>query len=316
MGKAGEPRQVERKIYFYRADAGSDAGGAPVGLDLADTLQKVEAVPFAADSKRYWLQRGGDAIGLWMPSSSHTYDRFVLAAVRRSSFPQSELNGTLADLDLGAGAGLHEPIHVRLYPDNLVGIEFNFHGPRPSRLPLYLQHVIPGAPKFMLEALLRKDAEDQLLHQSEMRLLDLHLRPSYIAEVRKASKSLGEAFEAMTKVSKAEVIGITLRPEPNKRTPLGNRVLKGTRKLAGRSDLSENVVKFKAKGINDLTGKVETINLLDDQLVSHKKIVTLGPNSRAVDSTAAFDAIDAAYETLKPQLLEASGISAAQDDGS
>lgn len=306
MTKSGTPRLIERRIYFYRADAGADAGGAPIPLDLTSTLQAVESVPFSSSSKRYWPQRGGDAIGLW--TSGQVYDRFVLAAVRRSSLPQSELNGTLADLNLGAGAGLHEPSHVRVYPDNLFGIEFNFYGPRPSRLPLYLKHVVPGAPDFVLESLLRHDAQDQLEHHNEMRLLELHIRPSYSSQVAEADESLGAAFKALGKVSKAEVLGLTLRPEPNKRSSLGKKALKAARKLARKQDLVENVIKFKAKGVNDLTGRVETINLLEDQLVSRKKIVTLGSNSRAVSSAAAFEAIDQAYEELKPQLLAAAGV--------
>lgn len=288
----------------------------PVKLDLTNTLQKVSNVPFAANSRRYWPQRGGDAIGLWDVLTATAHDRFILVAVRRSSLPQSEHNGNLADLNLGVGAGLHEPIHVKLFPDNLFGIEFNFYGPRPSRIPLYMKHVIPDSQDFVLEALLRKDAQDQLQHQSEMRLLDLHLRPSYVTQVQEASKSLGEAFDAMRKLSKAEVLGLTLRPEPNKRSILGEGILKAARRLARRDDLSENVMKFKAKGLNELTGRVEMVNLLEDQLVSHTNIVTLGPRSRAVDSSAASDAIDAAFDKLRPELLVAAGISSSASDGS
>lgn len=314
MAKTGGPREVERRIYFYRADAGADTSGAPVPLDLSQVLQKVQETPFTAGSARYWDQRGGDAIGLWTaPSSSH--DRFVLAAVRRSNLPQSELNGTLTALPLGAGAGLHEPIHIRVFPDNIFGIEFNFYGPRPSRLPLYLRHVVSSSPDFTLEALLRQDTQDQLSHQRELRLLDLQVRPSYAAQIRQAHKGLGNALEEMGKASKAQIVGLTLRPEPHGRTSLGSKMLKGVKKLAKLNDLPENVLKFKAKGVNDLTGRVETINLLEDQLVSTRKVVTLGPKSRAVDPDAAFGAIDMAYDELRPQLLVAAGISVASPHG-
>lgn len=315
MPKTGGPRTVERRIYFYRADAGADISGTPVPIDLTRVLQEVDQTPFAAESNRYWAQRGGDAIGLWTSNTGDAHDRFVLAAVRRSNLPQSELNGILADLPLGAGAGLHEPIHIRVFPDNIFGIEFNFYGPRPSRLPLYLRHVVSSAPQFTLEALLRQDAQDQLEDQRELRLLDLHVRPAYAAQVATANKKLGRAVSELGRASRAEVVGVTLKPEPNGRTALGPKLLKGVKKLTTLPNLTENVLKFKAKGVNDLTGRVDTINLLEDQLVSTRKIVTLGPNSRAVDPVAAYDAIEQSYDELKPQLLQAAGISVAMADG-
>lgn len=311
MPKTGGPRTVERRIYFYRADSGADVGGTPNPLDLSRVLQEVDQTPFDTDSRRYWDQRGGDAIGLWTSPSATTHDRFVLAAVRRTNLPQSELNGVLADLPLGVGAGLHEPIHIRVFPDNIFGIEFNFYGPRPSRLPLYLRHVVPAAPQFTLEALLRRDAQDQLEHQRELRLLDLHVRPAYAAQVGTASKKLGKAITELGQASRAEVVGVTLKPEPNGRTSLGPKLLRNVKRITRLPDLPENVLRFKAKGLSDVTGRVETINLLEDQLVSTRKIVTLGPNSRAVDAVAAYDAIEQSYDELKPQLLQAAGISVA-----
>jgi hypothetical protein len=306
-----KPHEIERKIHFYRADAGADDSGAPVALDLEAIVAAVEQVPFGPESKRYWQQRGGDAIGLWTDSAGNL-DRFSLAAVRRSSLPQSELNGTLAALNLGAGAGLHEPIHIRVFQNNIVGVEFNFYGPRPSRLPLYLRHVVSSSPKFVLEALLNQDAQEKLSHYSELRMLEFYVRPSYAQEVREASKSFGKAIAALSETSKADVLGLILRPEPNQRHSLGGKALRAVQKLAGRSDLAENVLRFKAKGVNDQTGRVEVVDVLDDQLVSKQRIITVGATSRAVDPVAAYEAIGSAYQELRPQLLVAAGISIAE----
>ena len=308
----GKKRSVTRSIHFFRMDAGADASGKPVKIDLAAAVEEVSKLPFGPTSRRYWTQPSGDAIGLWVPSVT-AYDRFSLATIRRSSLPQSELNGTLSDLNLGAGAGLHEPVHMKVLPNNILGVEFNFYGPRPSRLPMYLEHAIASKNGFELEALLRQDAAAQLKNHSEIRVLDLYIRPSYVASVEEANKGLGKAFRAIEAASKAEVIGLTLRPEPYKRTALGAKMLKGVKRLAKRKDLNENVSTFKVKGFNQVEDRSELLDLLQDQLVAKKQILTLGDRSRAIDPGSAFDAIDEAYDELESQIEAAAGIGVKHD---
>ncbi|ALE91160.1 hypothetical protein AOC05_00270 [Arthrobacter alpinus] len=127
--------------------------------------------------------------------------------------------------------------------------------------------------------------------------------------MKKAGKSLGQAFDALEKVSNAQILGLTLHPEPHKRSSLGTKTLNVVRKLSRANNIAQNVTTFKVKAVNPLTDKVETINLLEDKLVSSQKVVTVGPNSRAVDSISAFAAIDSAYAALKSELLVAAGIS-------
>ncbi|MDF2506232.1 MAG: hypothetical protein K0Q52_91 [Microbacterium sp.] len=299
-------KQIERRIYFFRLDAGSNGDGTAKPVDLGPALEAIDDLPFTSESRRYWGQKGGDDIALWTHGKG---DRFSLAAVRRANLPRSESGGTLTDLALGAAAGLHEPIHVRIYGHNLLGVESNFYGPRISRLAPYLQHALgERAPQFAAEALLRQDSAERLNHVDELRVVELYLRPSYIDQVHRASKSLGNAFEAMNGLSKAEVLGLTLRPEPNQRTPLGSKILKGIKKVAGRADMPDNVHRFKAKGVTE-SGRVEAIDLLEDQLVTKRKIVTMGARSRAVDPQATFDAIDEAYGELESELIRATGLS-------
>lgn len=309
MASKAKPKTIERRIYFYRLDGGSSDDGAPVKVDLESALGEINTLPFSDDSKRYWAQRGGDAISLWTQEGET--DRFSLAAVRRANLPRSEINGNLADLQLSSNAGLHEPIHVRMFGDNILGVESNFYGPRISRLAPYLKHALGrNAPNFSPEALLRQDSADRLGHIEELRVVELYLRPSYISKVSQASKSLGDAFRAMDEVSRAAVIGLTLRPEPNQRAALGSKILKGLKKVASRSDVPDNVYRFKAKGVND-AGRIDQIDLLEDHLVSKKTILTVGARSRAVLADSAYEAIGEAYEELRDELLVAAGLGTA-----
>lgn len=312
MASSNNSNTVKRKIYFYRLHAGTSTDGTPKKVDLTDPIKQISKLSFDKDSKRYWMQPDGSIVGLWLPDNATSFNEFSLATVRHAGLPRKEFEGTLADIDLEEGAGLHEPTHIKLFSDNIVGVEFNFHGPRPSRLPFYLRHAYPDTQDFKIEALLNKDAAENLKKHREIRVLELQVRPSYVGKVREANKSLGAALGQLER-SGAEVIGITLRPEPRQRTPLKKNIFKGAKKLSRKNDLLENAIQFKVKAINDETGRVDDINLLDDKLVSTQNIKTFSKKSRAVDPAEAYAAIQTAYDTLKPKLLEAASISVPKD---
>ena len=63
----------------------------------------------------------------------------LFCQIRRTGLPQLEQAGTVSDLKIADNAGLVEAVHVVFFPDNIVGADFNFYGPRLSRLGYYLR---------------------------------------------------------------------------------------------------------------------------------------------------------------------------------
>lgn len=310
MASVGLAQTIDRKIHFFEVIPDPE----DAMIELPTLVSRVEELPWTTDSRRYWTQTSGDAIGLWTHGADMS--RFSLATVRRSSLPRAEQNGRLTDLVLAAGAGLHEPIHIRVFDSGLVGVEFNFYGPRPSRLPFYLNHALPGTPRFTLEPLLRRDIQQRLAQFNELRLFSLQVRRSYIARIAEQNQSLGAALNGIGEASGAEVVGVVLRPEKRGRTPLSIAWTRVTRRLAGLTDLREHALEFEVKGVNASTDKVETLDLLEDQLISDEAVLTLGATSRAVEPESAFAAIERAYQELEPELLTARSLppETAQDD--
>lgn len=306
---------LERSIYFYRIDAGS-IGGKPKALDLSPYVSQVRSLVFEQDSRRYWSQDGGDPIGLWTDDDSGLDDRFALATVRRSALPRAESNGSLSALRLGVGGGLHEPIHVRLFDHNIIGVEFNFYGPRITRLSDYLSHALDGGTaRFKLEALLKQDVLNNLNKQGQIRLLDLQIRSSYAAQLSEAAHGkLGAVLKQSSQLPGVPVVGVVLRPEPHKRDFLGKSVLESVKSIAGMPGIQTNAAKFLVKGENEETGDIDTLDLLQDKLVSRRSIVSIGRNSRAIDPHSAYEAIGDAYAELEEQLLTAAGASVTVDD--
>lgn len=309
--KKKKPPTVERSIYFYRADAGADASGKPKPLDLMPALAKVEGLNFDDTSGRYWPQTTGDDVALWVDDDDR---RFALATIRRVGLPRAEARGKLSSVPLAADQGLHEPIHMVRFDDNIIGVEFNFYGPRPSRLPFYLKHAIgDSAPEFTLEALLNQNVAAELSKQQELRLVDLQVRASFAKTLGDADgKGLASVLSTAAEASNAQVVGLTLRPEPRGRKPLTKKVQDFVSSMAQRDGIHENATRFVVKGVGP-DGNVTELDLLEDRLVSRKKMLTTGKSSRAVKESSAYAAIEEAYAELKDELKLAAGISFAPE---
>ena len=180
---------LERKIHFFRVDVGIDAGGAPVPLDIKPICDHLSGLAYE-EGQRYVDVGEGNVACAWVDRNTSPY-RLRLATIRRTSLPMVEDGGTLTALDLTTAQGLYEPVHICMFLNNIVGIEFNFYGPRPSRLPSYLANaateVCPA--NIQLHPLLRQDVTEQLDRINRLRLFDLAVRPSWVGTIRQANRS-------------------------------------------------------------------------------------------------------------------------------
>jgi len=198
---------------------------------------------------------------------------------------------------------------LQVFANNIIGVEFNFYGPRPSRLGWYIRRTIGnGAPRLALDPLLRQDVLAQLNKLEELRVLDLAIRPSYAATVREANRDLGAAFAAAARVGQSQVVRLVLSPEGNHKGFLSRTARAVTRALAARADIRENAETFKVRGLDEDTHKIDAVDVLKDQLVAHRSIVRLDERSRAINDQAAYMAINDAYVAMKDQLELAAAI--------
>lgn len=302
---------LERKIHFFRIDAGVNGGGQPLLFDPRPPLATIDALPFTNDRNgRYLTDDDGNAVGVW-PEVSAARVALKFCQVRRNGLPQVEQAGIVNDLNIAADAGLLEPVHVVFFDDNIAGADFNFYGPRISRLGYYLR-LKSGANGQILQflPLLRHDIAAQLNRLDEIKLFDLRIRAAYAATVRQADVSLGEAFEANARVlaGDAEDIQLVLRPGRNQRRGALQHLLQPMRNLIGRRDFRENAERFQVKGRLNDTGQTGTIDLLHDQLITTKQILRVGERSRAVQAESAYAAIEAAHAELRNELRLAAGL--------
>jgi hypothetical protein len=301
---------VEKNIYFYRLNGGWN-GSIRRAARLDEALGTLRDLPFGPDSRRYWKQEDGDDIAVWLEDNVHPRtDRFAFGRVRRSAFPQVERDGTLSALQLADREGLCEIAHARSFNDEYLGVVFNHYAPRISRLGDYLAEVGVARREVGVEALLRNDALEALQRHREIRLVDLQVRSASIRDIASADPALASTLNAMEALSGAEVVGVTLRPERYGQSWLSPRWFGILERLMGLPNFREAVTKLHVKALNGGTERVEPIDLLQDQLIVRKSVLSIGSNSKAIKPDSAWSAIGEAFDDLRAELRQAPGVAA------
>lgn len=300
---------LERKILFYRIDTGSDAHGRPRNFNLSSVLQHIETLQFSDDAQgRYLAADDGNRVCCWVDECSDN-GKVRVGTVRRSGLPLVEKSGILTDLPLPMVAGLAEQTHVVFFDGGIIGAEFNFYGPRVSRLAAYFREKAPGVSvPVAFEPLIRRDVTEQLERLSDVRLFQLRIRKSYAEKIAGIDENLGAAFAAAAKVSDADEIEILLSPPRYSRAGIGKQLLNTVKRLVSLGGIHEQAQKLQIRGFDTKNRQIELVDLLSDKLIVRKEIIRQGSRSRALDSESAYAAIQSAYSEVQNELILARSV--------
>ena len=304
--------ELQRKILFFRIDIGVDDGGVPLTYNPVPTLSAIEALPFVnGDDSRYQLQDDGSALCL-INYTNQNRPRVQFCRVRRTGLPQLETAGHVTDLNIEPETGLLEAAHLMFFPGNIVGAEYNHFGPRISRLGTYLlQKSGLDYEKIIFRALLRGDASAQLDRLTDLRLIEIAIVPAFAEVTRQSDESLADALAANGRAIQAtpKILELKLQPQANERQSFLRSKRERLKQIVAIPEFRQGAQKLQVRGKCSDSERVETIELLGDQLVSTQSIVRLNDRGRALDSNSAFDAIEESYQQLKGELELVAGMS-------
>lgn len=298
------PGTLERKIYFFRADVGRDESGKAIPFDPSPALDAIGALPFTNDDTgRYQFDVEGNALSVRRHEAVEVALQF--GRIRRNGLPQMEQAGNIRDLELDPDTGLLETIHVVFFSDNIVGAEYNHFGPRISSLGNFLHEKSSNAvPRATFRPILRGDAAEQLDRLTDLRVFEFSILPSYAEIVRQSQESLADLFAANAKVLEdPKVIQVILKPQRKAAPGFLHRMRGVLKELLSNSSLREGSDRLQVRGKCEDSGRVETIDLLKDQLISTKAIVRMNQRSPALEPQAAFQAIREAYREMNDRLV-------------
>lgn len=301
---------IERKVYFFRLDVLPNEDGSVPSFSIEDALRSIQGLRFERTSTGPRSRYADTHVGLlcaW-PSLARDKIRLRFGRVRRDDLPRLENAGSIKPLPIGPTDGIVETTHMQFFDHNIVGVEFNYHGPRASALSTYCETKVPDLPHFRLRPLLNRDALRQLDNMEDMRLVSIRLHPSDAQLLAEANRSLPAAFQAVGQQYNANAIDFVLRAEP--RRTLDRSIFEMVRTLfrSSRNPLDDFDV-FKLKGRSADRHRVEEFDLLRDKLIATEVVAKMPGRTRAVDENSMFAGIEDAYNSLVDDLHAAAGVS-------
>jgi hypothetical protein len=169
MQKKQGQSYINRKIYFYKIYAGRNAAGEPLQYDVKCALECIDRLSFSTKA-RYLEHEDDIQICCWIDDLCPP-QKVRFGKIRRKDFPQVEHQGNLTSLLMPDESGLADCVHIVFFPENVIGIEYNYNGPRVTSISEYLHDKSKNAcsqiPEF--ELLLQYDVLERLEHIGEVR---------------------------------------------------------------------------------------------------------------------------------------------------
>lgn len=221
---------------------------------------------------------------------------------RLTGLPSMDLDGTISPLPIPEKAGLYEPMHFMIFPRNVIGFEYNFYGPRISSLSTYIPDKAPGlVDEVELLPLLRTDIDELLSKTGEIKSFQLAVHRNMGEHLRIIGDNMFDAFDALKKSDYSEVIEIVLRFEKYSRKGIRMPFKNTLSRFLGEAKDDVDKIKIRAENL-DNENRVETFDLLEEFLLSNKKVTIIDETYRFVNARVMFDTINEAYQELRPEI--------------
>ncbi|WP_203289125.1 hypothetical protein ACK1LH_19680 [Metabacillus indicus] len=304
--------KIRRKIHFFHFEFLESNPGSNAFIQHSkpmDTIKEISQFQFLGEraDSRFKYHSNGDVTFLIDAHIDSEVIKGKFAISRRSALPELETGGQLKPLDIPINSGLAEITHFIYFPkQKVIGVEFNFYGPRASSLKNYLleKSNLCSMPFEYIELnpILNQDLDVTLQDVGEVNLFTMEISRNELGVVNELNQDLHSAFEAAAKVSEdAESVEVILRKKKYSRGgfrfPLSKNKLKEFLSI-GDNRQAINRLKINAESRSEENNK--TFDLLEDKMITSKKVTSIGGRSRSVDSNSMFDKIEEAFTELSP----------------
>jgi len=291
------PDTIDRKIYFYRIELKKN--GQTVSLE--PIFSTINQMPFDKNG-RYLQLSDGNMWSICIDSINSPL-KVRIGTIRKKGLPMMERHGQTSPLTIPPDAGLYEPMHFIVFPNNVVGFEYNFYGPRPGSLKYYLPKKLPNlVDEVELVPLTRRDVHDLLSRIGEVRVFRLKIHRDMGELLKELDDNLPDAIEAAKHASDAEYIEIVFRSKKYSRHGINIPFLNRLASWLSRSEVRAAVDTLKIRARDEITQSVEEFDLLQEYLLSVKQVLKQDDIHRSVNTNAMYSAIQEAYNELSPEI--------------
>lgn len=303
-------KTITRKIHFFRFHIHELSNGSSefqTHSSQKDVIEKIASLKFMGDHEqsRFYFYPNNDVCFLNdVDVKGDTIEgRFAIS--RRSSLPELEKDGVLQPLNIPRNSGLAEITHFIYFPNkNVLGVEFNFFGPRANSLSFYLRNKSRNFSHpfeyIELSPILNQDVDALLKDMGEVNLFQMEVARNELEVVKELDEDLYSAFESAANVSDAESVEVILRKKKYSREGFGFPFSKKKiKELLSTGDNRQKVNRMKANAESHSEKESKNFDLLEDKMIVSKKVTALGERSRSIDSKDMFAKIREAYDDLE-----------------
>lgn len=241
---------------------------------------------------------------------------YRLSKIRKSDLPLGFdiKNKDVFPLNLGEYQGLFEPSHFVVFDGKIIGAEYNYYGVRQVHSKLtwlindYLQQNAHGIiKKVEIKPIMKKEVYDLLDKFVEIRGIYISVATNYAKLLKQDDpQSFGQMFSAAELVDDMRLyLSFTLGKGRRYGDPSRFKEILGLlKRILSRDDSKKYIDFLKIRGKLEGSETVETINILEELILTEKRIPKLNERTRAVDTHSMYQEIIESYNILRRDLEE------------
>lgn len=279
---------VDKKISFYKLVL--EQNGKPI--DPIVVFSKIKSLNIKK-GERYLRIKDGKFYSMMFSDEEkdlHFPMKIIFGLRKKKDLPCLEEGGETEPLDI-ADKALFEPTHIMLFNNNILGVEFNYQGPKSSGLKTYLLKMAREHVDYVdVIQLVKPDFLDTLHSIGDIKLFNLYVHKNFGELFKQASPSIYHSLKSLNKIGDTQEIGVHLRSSKHIKGYDWKKIFN----VFKNEDVSA-INKAELKAINTETNKLEPINLLDQYIISHKEVVKQDDKYKRVDSEQMFNAIKSSF---------------------
>jgi len=220
----------------------------------------------------------------------------------------------VSPLDLKDYEGLFEPSHFVVFDGKIIGAEYNYYGVRwvHSKLVWLInnhlkQNTYEDIKRVEIKPIFKKEVYDLIEKFAEIRGIRISVATNYAKLLKQEDpQSFEQMFSAAELVDDMWVhLSFTLGKGKRYGDPSKfEKLLKPIKKILFREDSKNNVNVLEIRGKLEGSDTIESINVLEELMLTEKRIPKLDDRTRAVNPDSMYREIIESYLALKEELEE------------
>lgn len=290
-------KDITKKIHFYKLIMKLNGDL----VNASDVFSEINKIPFDND-ERYFKLKNGNKWAMHVDSYENPI-RARMGTRRENELPEVECAGKLTPLDIPPESGLYEPTHFTLFPDYVIGVEYNHYGPRISSLMQYIPTKIPDVvDDVIIVPLMKKDVLEAIYDIGEVKSFSFAAHRDMELLMKQLDKNLAGAFKALKDTSDSEIIEIVLKSARRSKKSVNLPLIPNLVNWLKKPDVVDGVNKLKIHALDTTLDEYKTFDLLQEYIMSEEQVITIDETHRTVNSNSMYAAIHKAYIDCKSEI--------------